>query len=664
MEQYVTLHRIFDLIEDYQKQSPILNTFGYGNIVDFQKNTSGYTVEYPYIFVTPQTVSYDENTTTYQLSIIFGDQVNTDLSNEKDVVSDMSIEAKRFLSYIKRGNLFPFMEVNLPANGLTFFERFNDHVGGVALTLDVIVLEDINACDYYEPAVSPTPTVTPTQTCTTTTQYLEVQLQDNTKFKLVLWNQPDFSSPATALCDYQVSGIAYGDLGTVYPGVETIDLGQHQHQFDLAPVLLPGEIVTGFTVNSVSTSACTCPVIVLFTPYQTPTPTPTTTNTPTPTITPTVTPTPSATPAVCYDAGLGFSAGAWQVMATTGSTVYVGGGGLYDTGVTTEGLYKLNADLSKDATFNSGGIAVIPSSVGGYRMSLDVGGTITVIGTFTTVQSTSRNRMVRLYADTGLIDTSFDFGGGAGIGSSPNAFVSQSDGKYVVGGTFTTVNGVSTNRIVRLNNDGSTDGTFTVGTGFNSTVQDVVQQSDGKYIISGGFATYNGTAVSRVCRLNTDGTLDATFAPVFPTIPTNCYKLAVLSDDSIVGIMATAPYVFKLSSAGVFDTTFETNVGTGCSDSPITNGWVEKLPFDQVMVTGTGVAFNDSYAGDIVILNSNGTRDTTKFTSSNFGNVTGAIRPAQRTDNNFVITANAFFFDTQLINRIVVTDSNGNGLMC
>ena len=29
-------------------------------------------------------------------------------------------------------------------------ERFGDHTAGVALNTEIIVLEDINACDYYE----------------------------------------------------------------------------------------------------------------------------------------------------------------------------------------------------------------------------------------------------------------------------------------------------------------------------------------------------------------------------------------------------------------------------------------------------------------------------------------------------------------------------------
>ena len=142
-----------------------------------------------------------------------------------------------------------------------------------------------------------TPTQTPSATCPITTQYLEVQLEENTKFKLVLWNQPDYTSPANALCDYTISGVAYGSLGTIFYGQETILAGQHQHQFDLAPVLQPGEIVIDFNVISYSASTCVCPVnLVLPTPNPTSTPTYTPTNTNTPSHTPTNTSTPTYTP--------------------------------------------------------------------------------------------------------------------------------------------------------------------------------------------------------------------------------------------------------------------------------------------------------------------------------------------------------------------------------
>ena len=160
MEHYITFHKIVDLIQDYQEQSPRLKSFGYGDIVYFMNNVSGTTTQYPFLFLTPLNINYNENTTQYQMSLIFADIVNTDLTNEKDVVSDMSLEARRFLSYIKRGDLMDFFDTDLPANAIPFFEKFNDHVGGVVLDLFITVFEDINACDPFEPVPTPTPTPT------------------------------------------------------------------------------------------------------------------------------------------------------------------------------------------------------------------------------------------------------------------------------------------------------------------------------------------------------------------------------------------------------------------------------------------------------------------------------------------------------------------------
>jgi hypothetical protein len=170
------------------------------------------------------------------------------------------------------------MDIVLPTGAIPFMERFGDHTAGVALDCVLQVFEDLNACDFYDPTptitptntptptVTPTITLTPTATCPQTTQYLEVELSENTKFKLILWNQPDFTSPATALCDYAVSGTAYGDLGTIYTAQESIDFAQHQHQFDLAGVLQPGEIVNAFMVLSSDTNGCVCPVDLVLPP--------------------------------------------------------------------------------------------------------------------------------------------------------------------------------------------------------------------------------------------------------------------------------------------------------------------------------------------------------------------------------------------------------------
>lgn len=154
MNEYITFHKVLDLLQAFQENSPILNTFGYGNLVDFDKNVSGTTVEYPYLFVVPQSIQYAENTTTYQVSMLFTDILDTTRYNEKDIVSDMSLEARRFLSYLKRGlhtfpELYNNLDVDLPANAIPFLERMGDHVAGVALDVNLIIFEDLNACDYF-----------------------------------------------------------------------------------------------------------------------------------------------------------------------------------------------------------------------------------------------------------------------------------------------------------------------------------------------------------------------------------------------------------------------------------------------------------------------------------------------------------------------------------
>lgn len=155
MKQYITYKQIINLFKKYVELSPVLNTYGWGNLVDFGKNVSGTTVEYPYMFVTPQSVTYSENTTTYSLAIMFTDILDTTVYNDVDVISQMSLEARRFISFIKRGiqqnpDLYNYMDIQMDVTGLPFVERMSDHVGGIQITGNIIVFEDINACDYYE----------------------------------------------------------------------------------------------------------------------------------------------------------------------------------------------------------------------------------------------------------------------------------------------------------------------------------------------------------------------------------------------------------------------------------------------------------------------------------------------------------------------------------
>ncbi|MCB0540544.1 MAG: delta-60 repeat domain-containing protein, partial [Bacteroidetes bacterium] len=92
-----------------------------------------------------------------------------------------------------------------------------------------------------------------------------------------------------------------------------------------------------------------------------------------------------------------------------------------------------------------------------------------------------------------------------------NAVVAQSDGKLIAAGAFTVFNGSPINHIARLNTDGSLDASFNPGSGFNSWTTSGAIQPDGKIVIGGSFTTFNGNAANRIVRLAPDGTIDNSF---------------------------------------------------------------------------------------------------------------------------------------------------------
>src|SRR5687768_14205093 len=61
--------------------------------------------------------------------------------------------------------------------------------------------------------------------------------------------------------------------------------------------------------------------------------------------------------------------------------------------------------------------------------------------------------------------------------------------------------------------DGDLDTSFDPGAGAGGVVQATAVQPDGKIVLGGGFATYDGVSRLRLARVNPDGTLDPSFDP-------------------------------------------------------------------------------------------------------------------------------------------------------
>jgi uncharacterized delta-60 repeat protein len=211
-----------------------------------------------------------------------------------------------------------------------------------------------------------------------------------------------------------------------------------------------------------------------------------------------------------------------------------------------------------DPTFDAG--SVLDNSA--YAITIQPDGKLLIGGDFSTVPGLTRNRIARLNAD-GSGDPSFN--PGAGAGGHVRSIALQPDGKILVGGWFTNFDGASHNRIVRLNGDGSLDSGFNVGSGANDAIFSVARQSDGKVLIGGYFTNVNGLSRSYIARLNADGSVDAGFNPA-----ADSYVYAILIQPGgkilVGGLFTTLSGVrihgiARLNEDGSLDTSF--NPGSG-----------------------------------------------------------------------------------------------------
>ena len=173
-------------------------------------------------------------------------------------------------------------------------------------------------------------------------------------------------------------------------------------------------------------------------------------------------------------------------------------------------IARLNPNGSLDSSFNPGTGIVDPNYYDAWISAIAVqpDGKILIAGDFISFNGTSRNGIARLNSN-GSLDSSFDPGLGAtdDSGNWPRVrtLALQANGKVLIGGYFTKVNGTNRNHIARLNANGSLDNSFDPGTGTDGAVQTIALQSDGKVLIGGdSFNTVNGVTRPYVARLYGD----------------------------------------------------------------------------------------------------------------------------------------------------------------
>ena len=277
------------------------------------------------------------------------------------------------------------------------------------------------------------------------------------------------------------------------------------------------------------------------------------------------------------------------------------GGYFHDaaTNVSSYGLARLNSDGSLDSTFDraagqdrlffsiavqadgkvlAGGASGLPHNSCLIRMNsngtldssfapsistgqakavvLQVDGKILVGGGFSSINGNARQNLARLNTD-GSVDLSFTGGVGGTGDTSVRAVALAGQGGVIVAGAFTTANGIGRNRVARFHPDGSLDVSFDPGVGLRSPISSVVMQTDGNVLIAGGINAVHGPNMVALARLTANGSRDSSFVADFGT--TDVLSVSLQTDQKILVGVATFPggsAVGRLQPDGTGDNSF------------------------------------------------------------------------------------------------------------
>jgi uncharacterized delta-60 repeat protein len=298
-----------------------------------------------------------------------------------------------------------------------------------------------------------------------------------------------------------------------------------------------------------------------------------------------------------------------ESVVLQGGQILIGGWFTNVSYVSRNYIARLNADGTPDVGF-ANGLSGANSFV--HAIAVQSDGKILIGGSFSTVNGVARNAIARLNTD-GSLDTGFHDGLSGGYGSMSSVAV-QSDGKMLIGGWFTTANGAGGGHIGRLNSDGTLDSGFRNGQAGASDdyVLSLLQQSDGKVLIGGFFTTVNGVSRNNIARLNADGTLDSGFQYGLSGSGGTIWSVAAQSDGkvliggSFINGVSSNSIIERLNADGTVDSNFQNGMsGAGCYAASVA------VQIDgKVLIGGNFTTVNGVGRTNIARLNADGTLDS------------------------------------------------------
>ena len=276
-------------------------------------------------------------------------------------------------------------------------------------------------------------------------------------------------------------------------------------------------------------------------------------------------------------------------------------------------------------------------------------GKILLGGNFTSIGGVERSNLVRL-TTKGLVDESF---ANVELNGSVLAILVQADGGILLSGSFTLVNQVERNRIARLDADGNLDTEFdpdVTGVGAGGSVGTLALQTDGRILIGGSFTAVGSgdslVARSNLARLESSGALDTSFDPS----PDRVINSIVVRDDDRILVGGDFHNIDSTEHANVALLNVDGSLNPAVADPMIrfladfNVGFVRLLATQasgEIVVVGIFDRVGGVASSGVARLNANGTLDP-NFVIPNLGATSNVIRAVTIQPNGDVLVGGSF----------------------
>ena len=254
-----------------------------------------------------------------------------------------------------------------------------------------------------------------------------------------------------------------------------------------------------------------------------------------------------------------------QVLASARSSdgrIFIAGTFLSVSGSLRLGLASFNSDGSLDTTFApTVGIPwapLLPSPNPFQPIAQLVvlsDGSVLLAGTFNSVGTVGSSGVVH-FLSNGTLDLSFN--PTVNTGGHVNTVAALPGGEWVIGGSFTTINGSPRGNVAGFLSNGSLDSVFGTLSGTNGAITLMADRQSGGLFLSGSFSEVGSNRNNSLAALNADGSVDATFSATSLTAGTPILSLAPMSDGRLMIVTGTGATnnLVRLLASGATDLAF------------------------------------------------------------------------------------------------------------